>query len=103
MRRYNQHHSMMTVLINNNNNQSRFVFVPTYRSFHNHISHILAIKVCQLSDNHSSFKRGKSIHHKMQCEELQNVHLLNTLIAFYAHYGDLENALNVFHSIPVMQ
>ena len=89
--------AMMTVLVNANRNIDALSIYDEYGSFHNDISHNLALKACTHSE---SFQRGIQIHRGLQS---LNMHLSNTLIDFYGHFGDITTAMRIFEGIAISQ
>ena len=45
-----------------------------------------------------SFVKGKEIHSKIP-KDNDNIDIIDTLIAFHGHFGDMEYALNIFNSM----
>ena len=68
------------------------------RSWHNDLTHNLAIKACAKSFD---LEKGREIHRNLG--NIDNIQILNSLIHFYGTSGDLDTALSVFHSVDVLQ
>eukprot|EP01083_Nonionella_stella_P279670 951328_1 len=63
---------------------------------HDDISHLLALKGCIRLN---AFEEGQRIHLTYIHGNSASVEVLNILIEFYAHFGDISAAIDVFNSI----
>ena len=52
-------------------------------------------------DDPLSFERGKDIQSVMKSDPLSHSQLLNALIEFYGHYGDVDTAVHLFDQIHI--
>eukprot|EP01083_Nonionella_stella_P101230 286739_1 len=89
---------MMKTLVQNNCNDEAIALYQRFDHLHNDISHLYGIKACIHSDD---FELGKEIHSKVMTQggRVGNIKLINSLIDFYGHFGDICNATLLFNSV----
>ncbi len=82
----------------NNENETAILLYKKYETFMDDISYILMIKACMNTNN---FEFGNDIINKNidYKNSKYNINLMNELIDFYGHYGDIKTAVSVFDSI----
>eukprot|EP01084_Bolivina_argentea_P226085 381940_1 len=87
--------AMMKAFINNNKSHEALKLFKQFDSMRNYIIDSLAIKACI---NTNDYNIGKVI-----CNEIDKNHndlsIKTSLIEFYGHFSDVNNALNIFNSI----
>eukprot|EP01084_Bolivina_argentea_P239528 402587_1 len=86
--------SMMTAFINNGYDKQAIVLYETYHWLHDNISHALALKACT---NCKENGKGKAIHKFIG--KTDDIYINTSLINFYGHCEDIDNALNIFNSM----
>ena len=88
--------AMMTAFIDNNcYEQALELYDECCSSVVDNVSHMMAIKACIGSDN---LDQGQGIIAGLKHIE-QNSQLVSTLIDFYGHFGDINNARQVYDGI----
>eukprot|EP01083_Nonionella_stella_P028521 78535_1 len=87
--------AMMNVWIHNHYNENALAVYRNCMARHDDVSHLLAFRACV---NLNAFEDGKRIY--QQIEHKRNtfsVHLLNAILHFFAHFGDMQSAQTLFH------
>eukprot|EP01084_Bolivina_argentea_P267942 454990_1 len=85
---------MIKLLIQCNQYETALIVYDEYQWLHDDVSHILALK-CYT--NLKYFEKAQFIH--KQINKNSDINLKNALIDFYGCFGDIDNALNIFHEI----
>lgn len=67
-----------------------------YQLLNDEINSIFAVKACI---NLNNYDKGIQIISKQNFLDSSNIKIRNVLIDFYAHFGDIKNALNIFNLI----
>ena len=88
--------TMMKVYIHRNLADKALNIYNEYGSLQNDASHVLSIKACTHSGN---VNEGKRIHGTLEWKNRMNLEVMNTLIHFYGHFGDINAAKKIFKSI----
>ena len=91
--------TMMKCLMNNQCNQRVLEIYDLYPQFHDSISYSFALKACiHLNDS----KKGQSIIDDLNQNKMDrnNDIIQSTLIEYYGHFGDIDEAVNIFNAIP---
>ena len=92
--------AMMKVFVNNNRNKDAFNLYDQYKSMHNHVMELLAIKACiNLNDTQRATILTEKALHKEQ--DANNIRVINALIGMYGHFKDTAKALELWRSINV--
>eukprot|EP01083_Nonionella_stella_P091443 255674_1 len=90
---------MMAAFINNNMYSDALDLYEQFNlmTYINDKSNVLALKACTKSNK---FNKGKRIHARINMvDKPQSIQLLNSLLSFYNHFGDINTAFNIFNSI----
>lgn len=76
--------------------------IPPVIPANDQISHLHALKACIGSGDE---QKGKAIHHRVSeaVGEMMNVQMKTALIEFYASFGDMERAIDLFVSVDQRQ
>ena len=86
---------MMNELIKNYMSESALILYFKYDNIYDSMSHLLALKACI---NVNDFESGLSIINQNQNQNNNiNISLLNGLIEFYGHFGEINEALAIFN------
>lgn len=89
--------AMMNALIENEWYNECLALYEEYTHLNNETTHILAIRACAKSNLKG---RGLSIiKNKIDLSQCADKHK-NVLIDFYGHFGEVEQAINVYQSLP---
>eukprot|EP01083_Nonionella_stella_P213419 769793_1 len=90
--------AMLTVYVNHTKNDDAMRLYDAFRSLHDDISHVLAIKACA---NTMNLAKGMEIHGAATEQNacIRTVELNNALIDMYGRCGDIHKAMNIFNAI----
>ena len=92
--------SMLHVFIHNDFFQDALSLYDEYQTMHDDVSHILLLKACiAAKDIIDSQKIIKNIDKKKK--RTNSIELNNTLISFFGHSGDIEQAIKIFDDINI--
>eukprot|EP01083_Nonionella_stella_P092960 260353_1 len=86
--------NIMKACIANDMNLKALELYDTYHALNDNVSHLLALKACI---NLNNIHKGKEIHAHISDASIE---VLNTLIHFYGHCGDVSEAIEVFNTVP---
>eukprot|EP01083_Nonionella_stella_P061012 159097_1 len=90
---------MMKALLNNGHHEEALALYDAYDRLNENASHLQAIKACIACDN---YQKGQEIHWKLKDNDCDN-YIRTALLEMYGHFGDVDNALQLFNSIDTEQ